>query len=138
MRFVVLLFGFLGVLMTAVGAIAMFYWDLVLENVHEFYKDVGTLPLAPTGPTSGNAAIFALIVTMYGLLGVILAFFRCGKQGGALIIISVLMAMLVNPYLTPFVALLGFTGLIALFVGPLPLNAPAKKKAADYDDDDED
>jgi hypothetical protein len=137
MRFVVLLFGFFGVLLTAVGAIALLFWDLVLESGAPYYDKIGELPLAPTSVTSGNSAIFALIVTFYGLLGVILAFFRCGKQGGALIILSVLMAMLVNPYLTPFVALLGFTGLLALFVGPLPINAPAKKKVADEEFEDD-
>jgi hypothetical protein len=138
MRFIVLFLGFFGVLLTAVGAFALLEWDTVLVNLAPYVNDIGQYPHDPTGPSTGNAALFTFLVTIYGLFGVILAFFRCGKQGGALILISVCMALLVNPYLLPFVALLGFTGLIALFVGPLPINAPANKKPAKKTDDDDD
>jgi hypothetical protein len=138
MRFIVLLFGLFGVLLTAAGAIALLEWDTVLVNLAPYVSDIGQYPTDPTSVSTGNAALFAFVVTLYGLFGVVLAFFRCGKQGGALILVSLCMAVLVNPYLLPFVALLGFTGLIALFVGPLPINAPATKKPAKKTNDDDD
>lgn len=170
MRFVVLLFGFVGVLLTGAAAFALFFIDPLLTSVNDVMaaeapklraeakalqeqgkeaeaaekrKQADSLgvpkefSLDPTGVSPGNAAIFYAIVALYGLFGVLLAFLRCGKQGGTLILISVLMAAFINPYFTPFLAVLGLTALMAFLVGPLPINAPPPKKAAVADDDED-
>ncbi len=140
MRFVVLLFGFFGVLFTAIAAIALLFHDGVLAEVHGQFKiPKETMDLysdKPTNISPGNAALFFFLVTAYGLFGVLLAFFRCGKQGGALILISVILAAMVNPYMIPLLSVLGFTALLCFFVGPLPINPPKEKDEVEVEEDD--
>jgi hypothetical protein len=135
MRFIVLLFGFFGVLLAALGGVALLFIDFALTWLAEITAEAGKISLAPTDVSPGNAAIFYLLVSVYGLLGVLLAFVRCGKQGGALIVISVLAATLINPIFSPFLFLLGFTGLLCFFIGPLPINPPAKKPVAEDEEE---
>jgi len=139
MRFVVLLFGFLGVVMTAAGGLAIMLMDEFFTALRDNEIKVPVLPYDnPTGVTTGNAGLFLFLAAFYGLIGVLMAFFRCGKQGGMLILIPVLATAFMNPFSLPFTALLLLTSLMCLFIGPLPINAPKKGKDDDEDEDDDD
>ena len=130
MRFIVLFFGFFGVLLAAMGAMALLYIDPMLKSVDDQlleeanklkaeakvlreqgraaeadeklkqadnFKIPNEFSLDPTGVSPGNAGLFYALVAFYGFLGVLLAFLRCGKQGGALMLISVLAAASLTP-----------------------------------------
>lgn len=126
MRFVVLLFGFVGVLLTA-GAGALFLFFQAVENMLKTDYDI-VIPEwvtgSPMGTSLGDAGLFCFIAAGYGLLGTLMAFFRRGKQGAMLMLIPVLGAGFMNPLSFMFTGLLVVTALGSFFVGPLPLNAP--------------
>jgi hypothetical protein len=137
MRFVVLLFGLISVVLT--GSLGVLF---LATNVIQLLRDQNVEALKmPTDMLEqykmaefGDTGIFLLIAALYGLLGTVLAFLRCGWQGALLLLVPVLGAAIMHPATIVFTALQGFTALLCFFVFPLPLNATT---AASEDDDDE-
>ncbi len=145
MRFVLCFFGLIACLLTATGGGAFIAWDaaaaFIKENIPEnilaeLKIDVnGTTSL--TGVSHANAGLVLLVAAAYGFLGSVLVLFRCGKQGGALMLISVIGAAFMDPYSLIFTALQAFVALLSFFIGPLPINPPKEKDDDDDDDDDD-
>jgi hypothetical protein len=143
MRFVVFLFGLLVCPITlAVGAFFVL-GDMVLGLLLDFLpaelaKSLEDIPtVSMTGVSNPNAGIFIALAGAYGLLGTLMTLFRRGRQGGALMIIPVLAAGALNPWALPFMSLQFFVGLLALLVGPLPIEQPKDKPDDDEDDEEE-
>jgi hypothetical protein len=125
MRFVVLLFGFVGILMTGALGVLLVSFDLLMEfsrdhtgGALDFFRD--SLFEVPHNDT----ALVLFLAAAFGAFGTLLAFLRCGKQGGVLLLVPVLCAAAMNPYTLAFTWMQGFAGLLSFFVKPLPLNAP--------------
>ena len=141
MRFVVCFFGLIACTLTVVGGGILIGWDSMLGFMRENFPPewkVDELPTTSmTGVTHANAGLFVAVAGLYGLLGSLLVAFRCGRQGGSLMIIPVLFAALLNPYALVFMVLQMLIGFLALFFGPLPIEAP-KDEAEDDEDEDED
>src|SRR5713226_5577835 len=99
MRFVVLLLGFIGILLTAAGGVLFVYFQPVLDMLKtdwDFERpEIKTI--LTWSVDARVAGLFLWIAAGYGLLGVLMAFLRRGKQGGALMLIPVLGAGLLNP-----------------------------------------
>ena len=127
MRFVVLLFGFSGFLLTAAGGCLYAFYDQVHEELKgleiKIPEEVLWSPVL-TPEKLPDAGLFLLIAAGYGLLGTFLAFFRRGKQGAMLMLIPILGAGFMNPLSFLFTGLSFLTALASCFVGPLPINAP--------------
>ena len=131
MRIVVLLFGFVGVVMTGTLGGLFISFDLLMDLSKEYtggFFDflVDSLFDVPHNDT----ALILFLAAAYGAFGTLLALLRCGKQGGVLLLVPVLCAAAMNPYTLAFTWMQGFAGLLSFFVKPLPLNAPKE------DDDD--
>jgi hypothetical protein len=145
MRFVVCFFGLIACLLTASGGGAFIAWDAaaawIKENIpqnwlEELKIDV-TASVSMTGVSHANAGLVLIIAAAYGFLGSILVLFRCGKQGGSLMLIPVLGAAFMDPYSLLFTAFQAFVALLSFFIGPLPLNPPQEKDDTDDDEDDD-
>jgi len=138
MRFVVLLFGLVGVTLAAsVGAMFLFAYESIGSQLKENNLDALQFVLvSPTHQHPGEIGLFLLIAAGYGFLGVLLAFCRCGWQGALMILVPLACASIMNPFLLALTGLLAFTGLLSFLVFPLPINAPAPAKD-DADDDEE-
>ncbi len=131
MRFVVLLFGFIGVLLTtAAGGAFFFYLEAVgwlatqqhVEipvNVMGYLRQTESLTKQP----HLYAALFCFLAALFGLFGTILGFLRCGKQGGLLMLVPVLGAAMMDPFSLVLTSMQLITALMSFFVGPLPINA---------------
>ena len=127
MRFAVLLFGFVGVIMTGTLGVMLTSFELLMEyggESLEFLRD------SPLGVPHNDTALILFITAAYGAFGTLLGFLRCGKQGGVLLLVTVLFAAVMNPYTLAFTWMQAFAGLLSFFVKPLPLHAPKE------DDDD--
>ena len=135
MRFVVLLFGFAGILLTAVGAVFFMFLKVVGEMATQDWN-VELPPLF--GDANAEAGVFLGIASLYGFLGTMMAFFRRGKQGALLMIVPTIGAAILLPVSLLFTGLQTFAGLLAIFVGPLPLEPAPSADQADDDDNDSD
>ena len=139
MRFVVLLFGFVGVLMTGFMGIMMFFASEFvallrsLNNAHVdtavdfFVEHTQQIKYEDTG-------IFLAVAALYGLLGTILAFGRYGWQGALMLLLPVLFTGLMNPFSLAFSSVQALAALLSFFVFPVPLEASSE---ADEEADDE-
>jgi hypothetical protein len=129
MRFVVLLFGFSGVLLTGAAAFGYMMIDDVRHELTEMRQiEIPEMalwsPMLPDTRRLPDVGLFLGIAAVLGLLGTLMAFFRRGKQGAMLILIPILGAGFMNPLSFAFTGLLLLTAFACFFVGPLPLNAP--------------
>jgi hypothetical protein len=135
MRFIVLLFGFMGCVLTAVVGVAYFWAPEVREIVRGFkiqeLDSVLVFIFDPQDKNSLQTGLFMLIAAVFGLLGTLLAFLRCGWQGSLLMFVPLVGPALISPVTLVGTSLQGFTALISMFVGPLPIETPK-------DDDDDD
>jgi hypothetical protein len=140
MRFVLCFFGLIASTFTAgLGVFFLFSDDMVAWAIKSGFGQIleagGINENSTTSLTNvsfPNAALVTLAAAAYGFLGSILTMFRCGKQGGSLLLIPVLGAAFMNPI---SLVVTWFQALIALgcfFIGPLPINL-----SADNDSDDE-
>jgi hypothetical protein len=136
MRFVVLLFGIVAVIIT--GSVGWFYFEdslpiIVRACTPDSLKGMAApLSSTPSNWQSGDIGVFVLLSGAYGLLGVLFAFARCGWQGALLMIVPPLTTAFMNPYSLAFTAPQIFVGLLAFFVFRLPLPSPK----ANRDDED--
>jgi hypothetical protein len=135
MRFVVLLFGFLAVTLTGFMGVMFIFTDildaLITENgIDKIVKDaIGIdvseiLSASPLGIPHSHTGLILVLAAVYGLLGTLLVFGRCGWQGALLMLVPVICAAIMNPYTAVFTGLLAFTGLLSFLVFPLPIAAP--------------
>lgn len=132
MRFVVLLFGFIGILLTAAGGTLFAFLQASLDLLMEWKIEVPAWVYESySGAEAREVGLFLWIAAGYGFLGTLLAFLRCGKQGGALMLIPVLGAGLMNPVSLLFSGLQFLVALASFFVGPLPLNPPQEDENED-------
>ena len=133
MRFVVLLFGFVGILLTAAGGVLFAYVQATLDMLKtDMNVDVPAWVYDfPSGIEPRDVGLFLWIAAGYGLLGTLLAFLRCGKQGGTLLLIPALGAGLMNPVSFVFTGLQVLAAFGSFFLGPLPLNAPKEDAEED-------
>jgi hypothetical protein len=150
MRFVVLLFGFLGVVLTGIIGAGFIFFDpeflpFIRDNqIDKQAKDLAGIDLiefvsaSPMGTSHGDTGLFLCIAAVYGLLGTLMSFCRYGWQGALLMLIPVICTSIMNPYTAAFTGLLAFAGLLSFLVFPLPINAPKAKDDSDQDEDDED
>jgi hypothetical protein len=147
MRFIVLFFGFLAVLLTASAGAVFLAADVMLEDLrHQAGFEIPQWVLeSPIGTPHGETAVFLLVAAAYGLIGTFIAFGRAGWQGALLMLVPILGAAFLNPYSLVFTGLQAFTALLAFFVKPLPIeekepanDSKGKSKKKDDDDDDED
>jgi hypothetical protein len=145
MRFVVFLFGSFAALLTGALGVGFLLWDTVLAWLIENLPPDALLQAGitenstttMTGISYANAGVVTIVAAAYGFLGSIFALFRCGKQGGSLMLIPVLGAAFINPVSLVITSFQAFVALLSFFVGPLPINPPKPKaKAEDEDDDD--
>jgi hypothetical protein len=134
MRFVVLLFGLLGVALTAFAGGMFILFDVVLTVL----KDNGVggevidfLSASPIGASHGDTGLFLILAAGYGLLGTILGFMRCGWQGALLMLVPVICTSLMNWYTAVFTGILAFTGLLSFLVLPAPIAVPQVKEEED-------
>lgn len=135
MRFVLCFLGLIASSLTAGLGVAFLLWDSVRPEVPDDllrFLYIGETSL--TGVSFANAGLVTLVAGAYGFFGSILTLFRCGKQGGSLLVISVLGAAFMNPISLAVTWLQLLVGLCCFFIGPLPINPPAAK---DADEDDE-
>ena len=149
MRFVVLLFGFLGVVLTGfIGAMFILFdaefLPLIRDNqIDKQVKDLAGIDFiefvsaSPMGTSHGDTGLFLCIAAVYGLLGVLMSFGRCGWQGALLMLIPVICTSIMNPYTAAFTGLLAFAGLLSFLVFPLPINPPKPARDSDQDEDDD-
>jgi hypothetical protein len=131
MRFVVLLFGLLGVALTAFAGGMFVLFDVVLTVL----KDNGVggevidfLSASPIGASHGDTGLFLILAAGYGLLGTILGFMRCGWQGALLMLVPVICTSLMNWYTAIFTGVLAVTGVLSFLVFPAPIAAPQVKE----------
>ncbi len=139
MRFVVLLFGILGIALTAFAGFMFLNFSTFLNLLKEYGATNDILDFASMNPLStshGDTGLFLILAAGYGFLGTLLAFFRCGWQGALLLLFPVLCAVIMNPISGVFAGPQVFTALLAFLVFPLPLNAPKKDEDNDEEDDD--
>ena len=143
MRFVVLFFGFLGVLMTGFMGVMFFsmreFVDLLRGQGNEHL--IWLAEFIVTFPSSApfeDTGIFLLLAAVYGLLGTILAFARCGWQGALMMLLPVLFTGLMNPISLGFSGMQAFAALLSFFVFPLPLEPEESKAKADDEEDEDD
>ncbi len=140
MRFVVFILGSLASLLTLAAGGAFLLWDSFLSFAVKNFFSVTIDPAATvsmTGVTHANTGIFVALAGCYGLLGAWFALFRRGKQGAFLMLVPVLLAGALNPWLLTVTAWQGFAGLLSLAVGPLPIHPPAKDEEDEEEDEEE-
>lgn len=138
MRFIVLLFGFLGCLLTAATGGACFFLDLVINWGNSLPADdpsKGAVTqmvemLTNMDKDPARTGFFLFIAAGFGLLGTLFGFCRCGWQGSLLMFVPLIGPAILNPITLAGTSLQAFTALISLFVGPSPITPP------DEDDDD--
>jgi hypothetical protein len=121
MRFVVLLFGLIATLVTAALGTAFFMDSTALTWLHDQKIDQLDILFNSVDPNLARTGLFLFIAAGYCFLGTLLAFFRCGWQGGLLMIVTVVGPAVLNP-----ITLLGtgpqiFTAILSCFVRPLPI-----------------
>ena len=132
MRFVVLIFGFFGSLLTAALGAAYFSLSdaLVLLNEHEINKLPGLdqilAPLYNLSVSPGVTGLFVLVAAAFGLLGTIFSFLRCGWQGALLMLVPVAGAAVMTPpellkITLVFSGLQIFAGLLSFLVFRKPI-----------------
>jgi hypothetical protein len=152
MRFIVFFLGFIGCVLTASLGLMIFCQVPIRKDVEtelkqrydekkadekkqldEQLKNVDLVfnmfdkDYLPTG-------FFMLLSALIGFLGALLAFFRCGWQGAALLFVPLLGPAVLNPTTLGGTALQSFAALLCiLFIRPLPI--PTEKKDKDEDDD---
>lgn len=144
MRFVLCFFGLIASSLTAGMGVFFLLSDQALVWTMENLPDVVTAAgfdanstTSMTGVTFPNAALVTLAAAAYGFLGSILTMFRCGKQGGALLLIPVLGAAFMNPISLVVTWFQLLVSLGCFFIGPLPINPPGEKETDDEAEDDE-
>lgn len=141
MRFAVCFFGLIACTLTLLVGGALIAWDTFLNFAIEHAPPDAKISEWPTtsmtGVSNANAGLFIALAALYGYLGSLLTAFRCGRQGGSLMIIPVLAASAMNPYALPFMGLQLLIGLVALFFGPLPIETPTDDEEEEGDDDEE-
>lgn len=120
MRFVVLLFGFAGCLLTTFIGCIFFALDQGLKFLHD--NGINTFdPLFAADSNPQRTGIFLLIGAGLGLIGTLLGFFRCGWQGALLLAVPIAGPAILNPLTLAGTSLQGFTALVSLFVRPSPI-----------------
>jgi hypothetical protein len=140
MRFVVCFLGLIASSLTAAIGAGFILWDAFLGFLIEVLgqdtlQSAGAdATVSLTGISHPNAALVILLAAAYGFLGSFFVLFRCGKQGGALLLVPALFAAFVNPFSLAVTWFAILVGLLAMFVGPLPLNPPQEQ---DGDEDEE-
>jgi hypothetical protein len=129
-----LLFGLLGVALTAIAGGMYILFDVVLTVL----KDNGVggevidfLSASPIGASHGDTGLFLILAAGYGLLGTILGFMRCGWQGALLMLVPVICTSLMNWYTAVFTGVLAVTGVLSFLVFPAPIAAPQVKEEED-------
>jgi hypothetical protein len=143
MRFVLCFLGLVASSLTLGLGVVFLRWDPCLawaiENLPADLLKAASINESSTTSLTNiwipNAALVTLVAGVYGFLGSILTMFRCGKQGGMLLLIPVFGAAFMNPIslvVTWFQALVAFG---CFFIGPLPINPPADKDADDQDEE---
>jgi hypothetical protein len=131
MRFVVLLFGLLGVALTAFAGLMFILFEVVITVL----KDNGVgdelidfLSASPVGTSHGDTGLFLILAAGYGFLGTILGFMRCGWQGALLMLVPVICTSLMNWYTAVFTGVLALAGLLSFLIFPVPMAAPQVKE----------
>jgi hypothetical protein len=146
MRFLLCFFGLVASSLTAALGVSFLLWDQALawglENIPDLLKAASVNENSTkslTGVSYANAALVVLAAAAYGFLGSILTMFRCGKQGGVLLLIPVLGAAFMEPISLVVTWFQAIVALGCFFIGPLPINPPAAKDddAGDDEDDEE-
>ena len=134
MRFVVLLFGLLGVALTAFAGLMFILFEVVVPVL----KDIGVgdelidfLSASPVGASHGDTGLFLILAAGYGFLGAILGFMRCGWQGALLMLVPVICTSLMNWYTAVFTGVLAVTGVLSFLVFPAPIAAPQVNEEED-------
>jgi hypothetical protein len=131
MRLVVLLFGLVGVALTAFAGVMFILFEAVLTVLKDNGvgdKVIDFLSASPIGASHGDTGLFLILAAGYGLLGTILGFMRCGWQGALLMLVPVICTSLMNWYTAVFTGVLAITGLLSFFVFPAPIAAPQAKE----------
>lgn len=123
MRFLVFLLGFVASLI--VGAAGWFWIDyqsnrLIRNTLYDDHKiDIGIImPDYTDFETTSWAAVFLVVGGALGLLGSLFTLFRRGRHGAVLMILAVVGPAVLNPLTLMFTGLLGFTGILSVFIGP--------------------
>jgi hypothetical protein len=121
MRFVVLLFGFLATIVTAtLGTMYSFQ-----RPAQDWLNNNGITALNIFFSTAERSlpltGLFLLIAAGFCFVGTLLAFFRCGWQGGVLMIVSVVGPALLSPMTLLATGPQLFAALLACFVRPVPI-----------------
>jgi hypothetical protein len=121
MRFVVLLFGLLATLVTAAFGTMYLFSIPAQQWLHD--NDIHLLDIffSAVDRNRSLAGLFLCIAAGFCLLGSFLAFFRCGWQGGVLMIVTVVGPAILSPMTLIATAPQLFTALLACFVRPLPI-----------------
>ena len=135
MRFMVLLLGVVGCLLTAVFA-GFFAWSQPFEHIlHEFgIKELDDLFLSfsldrvPPIVTGG----FLLVSAAFGFLGTLLGFLRCGWQGGLLLLVPVIGPAVLFPITLLGTGLQLLSGVLCMFIRAEPTMVPSDE-AGDED-----
>ena len=131
MRFVVLLLGLLGVVVTAFAGVVFILFDMVLPVLTDIGiggKVIDFLSASPVGASHGDTGLFLILAAGYGFLGTILGFMRCGWQGALLMLVPVICTSLMNWYTAIFTGVLALAGLLSFLVFPAPIAAPQVKE----------
>jgi VIT1/CCC1 family predicted Fe2+/Mn2+ transporter len=133
MRFIVFLLGFVASLIA--GFFGWFWLDYVSNReifamVDKDYPDcklyVATImPNYTDFDATTGAAAFLLIGAALGILGSILTLMRRGRHGAVLMILAVIGPALFDPLTLAFTGLLGFAGILSVFIRRRPPPAPA-------------
>ena len=125
MRFVVLFFGFIATLVTAaVGAMFFVGFATAQKWLDEHRINVFNLLLNSQDEDFSRTGIFLLIGAVYCLVGTLFAFFRCGWQGGLLMMVSAAGPAVLNPITLLATGPQIFTAILSCFVRPLPVMVP--------------
>jgi hypothetical protein len=124
MRFLVFLLGLFGSLATG-----FFGWIWLLpansQGIAQLAEDYGykmpdlIVPNFDFEPTTW-AGVFLVVGGALGLLGSLFTLLRRGRHGGVLMLLACIGPAIFNPVTAMFSGLLGFAGLLSLFIGPLP------------------
>jgi hypothetical protein len=129
MRFVVLLFGFFGFLLTA--SLGIFFLAEMIRTILPENQLEQVDFLFSLDSNAAVTGVFLLLAAGFGLLGTLLGFLRCGWQGGVLMIVPIACCAFMNPWSLIFSGLQGVTGLLSCFVSPLPIAAPQAEEEDD-------
>jgi uncharacterized membrane protein len=121
MRFVVLFFGLLATFVTATLGTLYFFERAAHDWLHDNKITELDIFFSTTEKSLPLAGLFLLIAAGFCFLGTLLAFFRCGWQGGVLMIVSVVGPALLAPMTLLATGPQLFAALLACFVRPLPI-----------------